>query len=102
MDQHYPAGTILSCPSGACGLGLYRIVVLASAWTVSGHRRARRDDDIPWSTAADRLGRASLQGLLGATGRDQPLSPELRSAVRNADEARHQQPEACYETKREH
>jgi hypothetical protein len=26
MEQRYPAGTILSCPSEACGFGLYRIV----------------------------------------------------------------------------
>jgi hypothetical protein len=30
MDQHYPAGTILSCPSEACGLGFYRIVAPAT------------------------------------------------------------------------
>jgi hypothetical protein len=30
MEQHYPAGTILSCPSEACGLGLYRLVAPAS------------------------------------------------------------------------
>ena len=27
MALHYPAGTILSCPSADCGLGLYRLVV---------------------------------------------------------------------------
>ena len=30
MEPHYPAGTILSCPSEACGLGLYRIVAPAT------------------------------------------------------------------------
>jgi hypothetical protein len=30
MTQHYPAGTILSCSSADCGLGLYRIVVSAT------------------------------------------------------------------------
>jgi hypothetical protein len=26
MEHRYPVGTILSCPSEACGFGLYRIV----------------------------------------------------------------------------
>jgi len=30
MEQHYPAGTILSCPAEDCGLGLYRIVAPAT------------------------------------------------------------------------
>ena len=30
MEHRYPAGTILSCPSEACGLGLYRIVAPAT------------------------------------------------------------------------
>ena len=25
MEQHYPTGTILSCPSDACGVGRYRL-----------------------------------------------------------------------------
>jgi hypothetical protein len=29
MEHRYPVGPILSCPSDACGLGLYRIVVPA-------------------------------------------------------------------------
>ena len=30
MEHRYPAGTILSCPAEACGLGLYRVVAPAT------------------------------------------------------------------------